>query len=154
MSNEDYTDSKDYPLSAKANPVDVYVGNRLRSRRILLGISQKKVAEKLGITFQQVQKYECGSNRISASRLWDISQILKIPVEYFFSGMEGEIQNQSPMMQAKPQDEIFVSDIFKIEDPMLNQETIRLVTAFTKIKNKRVSAMLRALMVELAKSSR
>lgn len=66
------------------NPVDVHVGGRVRMRRILIGLSQEKLGEQLGLTFQQVQKYEKGSNRISASRLWQMSKILGVPVAFFF----------------------------------------------------------------------
>ena len=68
------------------NPTDKYVGSRVRMRRLMLGMSQEKLGEKLGLTFQQVQKYEKGTNRIGASRLQHISQILKVPVAFFFEG--------------------------------------------------------------------
>lgn len=68
------------------NPVDRHVGSRVRMRRILIGMSQERLGESLGLTFQQVQKYEKGTNRIGASRLQQISQILGVPVEFFFDG--------------------------------------------------------------------
>lgn len=68
----------------KAQPVDAHVGRRLRMRRALLGVSQEKLAESVGITFQQLQKYERGANRVSASRLYQFSQSLDVPVDYFF----------------------------------------------------------------------
>ncbi|MDD3020090.1 MAG: helix-turn-helix transcriptional regulator [Alphaproteobacteria bacterium] len=68
------------------NPVDVYVGQKLRSRRNLIGITQENLAEAAGITFQQVQKYEKGRNRLSASRLYQFSRVLEVPVAYFFEG--------------------------------------------------------------------
>ena len=71
------------------NPTDKYVGSRVRMRRLMLGMSQEKLGEKLGLTFQQVQKYEKGTNRIGASRLQHISQILKVPVAFFFDGVMG-----------------------------------------------------------------
>jgi len=71
------------------HPVDVHVGKRVRHRRWLVGMTQQQLAEKVGIKFQQIQKYETGMNRISASRLWDISEALSVPVSYFFEGMEG-----------------------------------------------------------------
>jgi transcriptional regulator with XRE-family HTH domain len=71
------------------NPIDVYVGGRLRARRLALGMSQEKLGDALGISFQQVQKYEKGINRIGASRLQHISSILQVPVEYFFEGAPG-----------------------------------------------------------------
>ena len=69
------------------NAVDVHVGKRIRLRRTLLGYSQEQLAHGLSITFQQVQKYERGSNRVSASRLWDISQLLDVDISYFFEDM-------------------------------------------------------------------
>jgi len=71
------------------NPTDKYVGSRVRMRRLMLSMSQEKLGEKLGLTFQQVQKYEKGTNRIGASRLQHISQILKVPVSFFFEGVSG-----------------------------------------------------------------
>ena len=70
------------------NPTDKYVGSRVRMRRLMLSMSQEKLGEKLGLTFQQVQKYEKGTNRIGASRLQHIAQILKVPVSFFFEGVE------------------------------------------------------------------
>jgi transcriptional regulator with XRE-family HTH domain len=70
--------------SRRANPIDIHVGSRVRFRRMLLGMSQEKLGEKLGLTFQQVQKYEKGTNRIGASRLQQIANILKVPPQYFF----------------------------------------------------------------------
>jgi transcriptional regulator with XRE-family HTH domain len=69
------------------NPIDVHVGNRVRMRRMLIGMSQEKLGERLGLTFQQVQKYEKGSNRVSASRLHHMAQILGVPVQYFFDDL-------------------------------------------------------------------
>ncbi|MCV2891558.1 helix-turn-helix domain-containing protein [Lentibacter sp. XHP0401] len=71
-----------------AHPVDVHVGKRLRQRRWLAGMTQQQLAEKVGIKFQQIQKYETGANRVSASRLWDISEVFDVPVAYFFEGIE------------------------------------------------------------------
>lgn len=72
------------------NPVDVYVGSRVRLRRAILGLSQEKLAEELGVTFQQVQKYERGLNRISASRLWHLASVLGVSVNFFFENMDSE----------------------------------------------------------------
>jgi transcriptional regulator with XRE-family HTH domain len=72
------------------HPVDVHVGKRVRHRRWMVGMTQQQLAEKVGIKFQQIQKYETGMNRISASRLWDIAETLSVPVAYFFEGMNGE----------------------------------------------------------------
>ncbi len=70
--------------SRRPNPVDVHVGSRVRLRRMLLGISQEKLGERLGLTFQQVQKYEKGVNRIGASRLFDLSTVLSVPIQFFY----------------------------------------------------------------------
>lgn len=70
------------------HPVDVYVGKRVRQRRWMVGMTQQQLADKVGIKFQQIQKYETGMNRISASRLWDISDALGVPISYFFEGMD------------------------------------------------------------------
>jgi transcriptional regulator with XRE-family HTH domain len=69
------------------NPVDVHVGNRIRMRRMLVGMSQEKLGERLGLTFQQVQKYEKGTNRVSASRLFHVAQVLGVPVQYFYEDL-------------------------------------------------------------------
>src|SRR5215510_4888674 len=74
-------------MSTKApNPVDKYVGSRVRMRRIMLGMSQEKLGEALGLTFQQIQKYEKGTNRVGASRLQQISEVLQVPVSFLFDG--------------------------------------------------------------------
>ncbi len=72
------------------HPVDVHVGKRIRHRRWLIGMTQQQLAEQVGIKFQQIQKYETGANRVSASRLWDISDALDVPVSFFFEGLETE----------------------------------------------------------------
>ncbi len=72
------------------HPVDVHVGKRVRHRRWLVGMTQQQLAEKVGIKFQQIQKYETGMNRVSASRLWDISAALSVPVSFFFEGLSSQ----------------------------------------------------------------
>ncbi len=108
-----------------AHPIDLYVGKRLRQRRRLLGLTQQKLADAVGIRFQQIQKYESGANRISASRLWTLADALSVSVGYFFEGVEGIVNGAAPsmngligMQQAAP------ADIFQ------NKETIDLVRAF------------------------
>jgi transcriptional regulator with XRE-family HTH domain len=80
----------------QATEVDVHVGKRLRVRRSLLSLSQEKLAEAIGLTFQQVQKYERGMNRISAGRLYQFSKILNVPVGYFFIGLN-KVDDQAPI---------------------------------------------------------
>src|SRR6202012_596679 len=76
--------------SGKPNPIDAHVGARVRLRRTLLGMSQEKLGEAIGLTFQQVQKYERGANRIGASRLYDLSRVLDVPVSFFFDDLNPE----------------------------------------------------------------
>ncbi|MCR9147796.1 MAG: helix-turn-helix domain-containing protein [Rhodobacteraceae bacterium] len=87
------------------HPVDVHVGKRIRHRRWLVGMTQQQLAEKVGIKFQQIQKYETGANRVSASRLWDISDALDVPVSFFFEGIEDEDSvKERPTGDAIPSD--------------------------------------------------
>ena len=72
------------------HPVDVHVGKRIRQRRWMNGTTQQQLAEAVGIKFQQIQKYETGMNRVSASRLWDIARVLAVPVSFFFDGLDAE----------------------------------------------------------------
>ena len=112
-----------------ANPVDAYVGNRIRLRRLMLNLSQKKLALMLGITFQQVQKYELGINRIGASRLWDMSVVLQVPVSFFFEGITAEIDKFSPRrlygVDASLPPETY--------DPLFDLENMAFMTAFSKL---------------------
>lgn len=70
------------------HPVDAHVGKRIRHRRWMVGMTQQQLAERVGIKFQQIQKYETGMNRVSASRLWDIAAVLEVPIAFFFEGLE------------------------------------------------------------------
>lgn len=74
------------------HPVDVHVGKRVRHRRWMVGMTQQQLAERVGIKFQQIQKYETGMNRVSASRLWDIADALEVPVSFFFEGLDPKAQ--------------------------------------------------------------
>ena len=82
------------------HPVDVHVGKRVRHRRWMLGVTQQQLGEKVGIKFQQIQKYETGMNRISASRLWDIAAALDVQVSFFFEGYEsGRVEDPAPVRE-------------------------------------------------------
>jgi transcriptional regulator with XRE-family HTH domain len=81
----------------RPNPIDVHVGGRVRLRRMILGISQEKLGEQLGLTFQQVQKYEKGVNRIGASRLFDIANVLSVPVQFFYDDAPPEASRFTPL---------------------------------------------------------
>jgi transcriptional regulator with XRE-family HTH domain len=86
------------------HPVDVHVGKRVRHRRWLIGMTQQQLAEQVGIKFQQIQKYETGANRISASRLWDIADALGVQVSFFFEGLEDEQAAETAGGAAVPAD--------------------------------------------------
>tara|TARA_R110002094_G_scaffold73665_1_gene81476 strand:- start:1040 stop:1411 length:372 start_codon:yes stop_codon:yes gene_type:complete len=86
-----------------AHKVDIHVGKRIRQRRWLTGMTQQKLAELVGIKFQQIQKYETGANRVSASRLWDIADALGVSVSFFFEGME-DVAEQSDQAETVPHD--------------------------------------------------
>lgn len=86
------------------HPVDVHVGKRIRHRRWLVGITQQQLAEAVGIKFQQIQKYETGANRVSASRLWDIADALDVDVSFFFEGLESENVAQEDTGESMPAD--------------------------------------------------
>lgn len=86
------------------HPVDVHVGKRVRHRRWLVGMTQQQLAEQVGIKFQQIQKYETGANRVSASRLWDIADALGVPVSFFFEGLDAEQPAQTAATDAMPAD--------------------------------------------------
>ncbi len=85
------------------HPVDVHVGKRIRHRRWMTGTTQQQLADRVGIKFQQIQKYETGMNRVSASRLWDIGRALGVPVSFFFEGMEAA-QTEAPAGTSLPGD--------------------------------------------------
>jgi transcriptional regulator with XRE-family HTH domain len=109
--------------------IDQRVGARLRERRLLLGMSQQQLAKALGITFQQVQKYENGANRISASRLWDISRRLDVPIEWFFGVESGRVLHRPDGELAKRETLELVRNYFSIHNPELRRALIALARA-------------------------
>lgn len=138
------------------NPIDVHVGNRIRLRRTLLGMSQERLASLLGLTFQQVQKYERGMNRVGASRLWDISKVLEAPISFFYEDMDTVVANQSPRMFSAVESTPFSlreNEADYIVDPMQKQETIELVKAYYKIPNRKAAHHLYDLIITMSKSS-
>ena len=129
------------------NPVDVHVGNRVRFRRLFLGMSQSKLARELGLTFQQIQKYERGLNRISASRLYDLTRVLDVPVSFFFDDMpEGLRRNDAARGIDR---ETGSPEQHGVTDPMSHRATVDLVRAYYKISDpgvrKRIYEMTKAL---------
>lgn len=142
--------------SGQPNPIDVHVGDRIRLRRTLLGLSQEKLASLLGLTFQQVQKYERGTNRVGASRLWDIGKVLEVPVEFFYEDMDSNVAKQSPRAFSLPNDRLnFLEEERAIfdADPMNRRETIELVKAYYKIPNRKAAKHLYDLIILMSKSA-
>jgi transcriptional regulator with XRE-family HTH domain len=125
------------------NPIDIRVGARLRLRRNMLGLSQEKLGEAIGLTFQQVQKYERGENRIGASRLHELSRVLDVPVSFFFDDTDPV---RAPAMGgfAEPPAEAFEAD------PLRKQETVELVRAYFSIGDAAVRQNFRNIVKALA----
>lgn len=140
-----------------ADPVDIHVGRRLRQRRALLGLSQEKLGRAIGLTFQQIQKYERGANRIGASRLLQLSRALAVPIAYFFEDAPGTAlprgRKADGKLKASPHaapSRAAASDLGR--DPFAKRETLELVRAYYAISNpyvrKRVLDLVRALAKE------
>jgi len=114
-----------------ANEIDAHVGSRLRLRRLLMGISQEKLGAALGLTFQQIQKYERGANRVGASRLFDLSRVLDVPVSYFFADMPEET---AAVMPIRPAGKLIPFRESHLDaDVLLSKETAELVRAYYSI---------------------
>ena len=136
-------------MASTPNPIDVHVGKRLRLRRTLLGMSQERLGELLGLTFQQVQKYERGANRIGASRLYQISRVLEVPVSFFFDEMPDAITaiapgNMPPGLAEQPE--------HFDHDPLAKRETLELVRAYYRVTDARVRRRLFELVKAVARS--
>lgn len=116
---------------SESHPVDVYVGKRLRLKRTLQGLSQEAIGNAIGVTFQQIQKYERGINRMGASRLHDFARALGVPVSYFF---EGYSEDQSTSQNAFGLAES-PAPSYNPADPLSNRETVELMRAYYRIKN-------------------
>jgi transcriptional regulator with XRE-family HTH domain len=130
-------------MSVKApNPVDKYVGSRIRMRRIMLGMSQEKLGESLGLTFQQIQKYEKGTNRVGASRLQQISEILQVPVSFLFEGGPGGAVNANGLNEAPSP--AYVSDF------LATSEGLALTRAFTRIADSKLRRSIVDLVEQIA----
>jgi transcriptional regulator with XRE-family HTH domain len=139
--------AKTPPVSktGKPNPVDIHVGSRLRLRRTLLGLSQEKLGASVGFTFQQIQKYERGANRIGASRLYAFSQVLDVPVSFFFDEMPPEISGKGGKAKGGLSDK---AQTDFTADPLAKRETLELVRAYYRIG----APTVRKRLFELAKS--
>ena len=135
------------PKSDQPNPIDVQVGSRVRLRRNMLGLSQEKLGDAIGLTFQQVQKYERGANRIGASRLHELSRVLDVPVSFFFDDTDPVRAPAIPGGFAEPAAEAFDSD------PLRRRETIELIDAYFAIEDPAVRRRLFELARALAADS-
>ena len=124
----------DAEKESRPSPIDVHVGSRIRLRRTLLGMSQERLGEALGLTFQQVQKYERGVNRVGASRLFDLSRVLDVPISFFFDdmpdGMSGQVSTGHRRALAGFAES---QDAFGQDDSMSRRETLELVRAYYRI---------------------
>jgi transcriptional regulator with XRE-family HTH domain len=132
---------------SRPSPIDVHVGSRIRLRRTLMGMSQERLGESLGLTFQQVQKYERGVNRVGASRLYDLSRVLDVPISFFFDDMPdpragGVIAGVAGFAE-KPEGYGAPAD-----DPLTKRETLELVRAYYRITD----ASVRKRVFDLIKS--
>lgn len=115
----------------RPNPVDLHVGGRVRMRRKLLGVSQEQLADSLGLTFQQVQKYERGANRVSASKLYEIAKTLQVPVAFFFDGL-------ADPMEGSDGDEVGQKAERIVQEFLTTPEGLELAEVFPKIGRGRV----------------
>ncbi|MEX1148114.1 MAG: helix-turn-helix transcriptional regulator [Sphingomonadales bacterium] len=134
-------------MNSQPDPVTSYVGMRLRMRRTLLGLSQEKLAESVGLTFQQIQKYERGSNRIASCRLFRLAEVLGVDQNYFFTGVDDYVSDyqgdkSNPGLAHPPQER------YEGEDHMNRRETLDLIRAYYRIGDpevrKRVADMVKA----------
>lgn len=139
--NDNNKSRRRQPITAKEygpDPVDIHVGKRLRLRRTLLGMSQEQLAAAVGVTFQQIQKYERGSNRVSASRLYDIARVLGVEISFFFEDINGEITDRRPTQHLPEEAGIELGDrpmpAYEM-DEMSRSETLELVRYYWRLPN-------------------
>lgn len=131
--------------SSVPNPIDEHIGQRMQLRRIMMGMSQKDLAKICGVTFQQIQKYESAGNRISASRLFELSAALQTPVSFFFAGLPGYIERE-PRNGHLPKTQLHDD---RPVDPLAKNETLQLINLYWKLSSdehrEMIMKMLRAL---------
>ena len=135
MARKGVTTTRQKPRRTRGKPteVDLYVGRRIRHRRQLLGLSQTKLADALNVTFQQVQKYERGSNRVGAGRLFQLSRVLDVPVGYFFSNLDSEGEPESTTeLELTREHARFVRALSAIDDEALRRRIYALVEEISK----------------------
>lgn len=130
------------------NPIDEHVGHRIFLRRRVLNMSQKDMAALLGLTFQQIQKYENGTNRISASRLWDFSQILGVDVNFFYEDMPAEVMQQSPMRLSRQHDSD-AKQFLPVTAPENTDEAQELLRAYFNVNHRPTAKLILGLLQSL-----
>jgi transcriptional regulator with XRE-family HTH domain len=139
MSTKEADGRRSRRKSDKPNPIDVHVGARVRLRRTLLGMSQERLGEAIGLTFQQVQKYERGANRVGASRLYDLSRVLDVPVSFFFDDLDAAPPvpvDGAATGVAEPAAAPYEPD------PLMRRETLELVRAYYRIPDPQIRRRL------------
>ena len=143
----DPTDDGEAPErgTRRPNPIDIHVGNRVRLQRMLVGISQEKLGERLGLTFQQVQKYEKGINRIGASRLFELSRVLGVPVQFFYD--DAPLGNHAPATTPGFAERSPDSHVFEF---LSSREGLELNRAFSRISDPKVRRSVLDLVRSLA----
>jgi transcriptional regulator with XRE-family HTH domain len=139
--------------NGRPSPIDVHVGSRIRLRRTLLGLSQERLGDALGLTFQQVQKYERGVNRVGASRLFDLSRVLDVPISFFFDDMPETLSTAYSSTSNPRRMSGFAEGQESFgEDAMNRRETLELVRAYYRITDpavrKRVFDLIKSLVSE------
>ena len=138
---------------SRPNPIDVHVGSRVRLRRTLLGMSQERLGEALGLTFQQVQKYERGVNRVGASRLFDLSRVLDVPISFFYDDLPESLGGQPRLPGRAAVGFADAQDAFG-DDTLNRRETLELVRAYYRITDagvrKRVFELVKSLVPDAA----
>ena len=132
------------------NPIDVYVGTRVRKARIRKGMTQQQLADAMAITFQQVQKYENGHNRIGASRMWDLSQVLHVPIGYFYEGIDEVAQGNSPRNLSAMTLRERKQPVWRINGLALSPEDMEVIRNFKRIRNPAAADHIRDLIAVLA----
>jgi len=125
------------------NSIDEHIGQRLQLRRVMMGLSQKDLSQICGVTFQQIQKYECASNRISASRLFEIGVALDTPISFFFSGLPGHLERE-PRNGRLPKNRVCDDDTSSF-DPLSKTETLQLINLYWKLDDEKRELLMRLL---------
>lgn len=129
------------------NAIDIHAGERIAARRRVLKMTQEQLAEKIGLTFQQVQKYENGTNRVAISRLYDVSQVLGVNMQFFFDEMPADVANKSPRRLVGLGEE----EVGFTADPMQTKESMQLVRNFNNIKDELARKNIFSLISQMSK---